>query len=290
MLTTTATGAAELLHTSQPAISRLIRQLEHASKLRLFELRRGRLVPTPEARSLYREIERSYTGLDRVKEAIATLRDSGVGRIAIGTLPSLSLSVMPRAVRVFLRKHPGVTVSLQTARSGLVRDGVASGLYDIGFAAEEIDMSGIEAHPLAAARAVCVMAHGHKLSRQRVVRPADLKGMPLIMINRTDLTRRRLDQALQAAGVPSHPIIETTFGATVCALAIEGVGLGLVNAFIAADFQARGLVIKPFEPAVSFDIFLLHSLQNPPSQLAQDFAACVRAELQRRPGITTQQT
>jgi DNA-binding transcriptional LysR family regulator len=41
-----------LLHTSQPAISRLIRQLEHASKLKLFELRRGRLAPTPEAHAL----------------------------------------------------------------------------------------------------------------------------------------------------------------------------------------------------------------------------------------------
>ena len=288
MLTTTATEAAILLHTSQPAISRLIRQLEHASKLKLFELRRGRLVPTPEADALYREIERSYTGLDRVEEAIATLRDSGVGRIAIGTLPSLGMSVMPRAVRAFLRRHPGVKVSLQTARSALVRDGVASGLFDIGFAAEEIDMSGIEAHPLAAARAVCVMERGHKLARRRVVRPADLQGVPLIMINRTDLTRRRLDLALQAAGVASEPIIETTFGATVCALAIEGAGLGLVNAFIAADFQSRGLVVKPFEPAVSFDIFVLHSLHNPPSQLAQRFATCVRAELERRPGITTQ--
>ena len=288
MLTTTATEAAVLLHTSQPAISRLIRQLEHAAKLKLFELRRGRLVPTPEARALYREIERSYAGLDRVEEAIATLRDSGVGRIAIGTLPSLSMSVMPRAIRAFLRAHPGVRVSLQTARSGLVRDGVASGLFDIGFAAEEIDKQGIETHLLAAARAVCVMEPGHKLSRQRVVRAGDLKGWPLIMINRTDLARRRLDQALEAAGVSSHPIIETTFGATVCALALEGAGLGLVNALIAADFLSRGLIMKPFEPAVSFDIFLLNSLHNPPSQLARSFAACVRAELQRRPGITVQ--
>ena len=46
--------------------------------------------------------------------------------------------------------------------------------------------------------------------------------------------------------------------------------------------------VKPFEPAVSFDIFLLHSLHNPPSQLARKFAACVRAELQRRSGIAIQ--
>jgi DNA-binding transcriptional LysR family regulator len=64
------------------------------------------------------------------------------------------------------------------------------------------------------------------------VRAGDLKGLPLIMINRTDLTRRRLDHVLEAAGIPSQPVIETTFGATVCALALEGAGLGLVNAFM----------------------------------------------------------
>ena len=288
MLTTTATEAAAILHTSQPAISRLIRQLERSSKLKLFELRRRRLVPTPEAHALYREIERSYAGLDRVKEAISTLRDSGTGRLSIGSLPSMSMSVMPRAIRAFLRAHPGVRVSLQSDRSDLLRDGVASGLFDVGFSAEEIDENGVEVHLLAAAREVCVMEPGHKLSRQRVVRAGDLKDLPLIMINRTDLARRRIDQVLEAANIPSRPVIETNFGATVCSLALEGAGVGLVNALIAADFLSRGLVVKPFEPAVSFDIFLLHSLHNPPSQLALKFGACVRAELQRRPGITLQ--
>jgi DNA-binding transcriptional LysR family regulator len=285
MLTKTATEAATLLHTSQPAISRLIRDLERSSKLKLFELRRRRLVATPEALALYREIERSYSGLDRVNQTIASLRDSGVGRLAIGTLPSLNMSVMPRAIRAFLRTHAGVRVSLSD-RSDLVRDGVASGRLDIGFCAEEFDKSGVECQAVATAREVCVMEAGHKLSRQRTVRAADLAGVPLIMINRTDLARRRIDQQLEAAGIPSQPVIETNAGATVCSLALEGVGVGLVNALIASDFMPRGLVVKPFEPAISFDIFVLHPLHSPPSQLARKFAACVRAELRRRPGIT----
>lgn len=286
MLTKTATEAATLLHTSQPAISRLIRDLERSSKLKLFELRRRRLVATPEALALYREIERSYSGLDRVNQTIASLRDSGVGRLAIGTLPSLNMSVMPQAIRAFLQAHAGVRVSLQSDRSDLVRDGVASGRLDIGFCAEEFDKSGVECHAVATAREVCVMEAGHKLSRQRTVRADDLAGVPLIMINRTDLARRRVDHQLEAAGIDSQPVIETNAGATVCSLALEGIGIGIVNALIASDFMPRGLVVKPFEPAISFDIFMLHPLHSPPSQLARKFAACVRAELRRRPGIT----
>jgi DNA-binding transcriptional LysR family regulator len=285
MIAGTATEAAKLLHTTQPAISYLIRQFERASKLKLFELHRGRLVPTPEAKVLFHEVERSYAGMDRIREAIVSLQTSGVGRLSIGTLHSLGMAVMPDAVRAFLDAAPGVNVSLQATRSGLVRDGVASGLFDLGFAAEEIDANGIDAQPFAAMRAVCVLSPAHPFAGRPLVRARDLAGQALITVNRTDLTRRRLDQAMAEAGCSVQPAVEASDGAMVCALAARGVGIGLVNPFIAADFADRGLLIKPFEPAIAYSILLLFPTHTPPSQLATRFAACVRAELVDHPGV-----
>jgi len=279
MITGTTTEAATLLGTTQPAVSRLIRQFEHASKLTLFELHRGRLVPTPEAKALLREVERSYTGLDRVKEAIEALRDSGVGRLAVGAVPSFGMSVLPRVIRDFLARHPKVAVSLHTFGSPQVRDGVASGIFDIGFAAREIDTSGVKAEPFISTRAVCVMSGGHALAKKRAIRPRDLDGVPLILLTRTDVTRRRLDEVLASADVAAEPAVKTTYGATVCALALEGVGVGIVNALIAGDFVSRGLVMKPFEPTVNFDTYVVYPLHSPPSRLATAFEALVRQAL-----------
>jgi DNA-binding transcriptional LysR family regulator len=279
MLTGTTTEAATLLHTTQPAVSRLIRQFEHASKLKLFELHRGRLVPTPEAKALLREVERSYTGLERVKEAVEALRDAGIGRLAVGAVPSLGMSVLPGVIRAFLEKHRKAAVALHTLGSTHVRDGVASGLFDIGFAAQEIDTSGVKAQPFVTTRAVCVMNREHPLAQKRVVRARDLAGVPLILLTRTDVTRRRLDEVLAAAEVAPRPLVETTYGATVCALALEGVGAGIVNPLIASDFVGRGLVIKPFEPTVFFDIYVLYPLPSPASRLALEFESEVRQAL-----------
>jgi DNA-binding transcriptional LysR family regulator len=285
MIAGTATEAAALLHTTQPAISYLIRQFERASKLKLFELHRGRLVPTQEAKVLFQEVERNYAGMDRIREAITSLQNSGVGRLSIGTLHSLGMAVMPDAIHAFLQAASGVSISLQATRSGLVRDGVASGLFDLGFAAEEIDANGVDAQPFAAIRAVCVMQPSHPLAGRAAIRASDLTEQAFITVNRTDLTRRRLDQAMAEAGHSVQPAVEASDGAMVCALAARGVGIGLVNPFIAADFSERGLIIKPFEPAIAYSIFLLFPAHTPPSQLAVRFAACVRAELLHRPGV-----
>ena len=285
MMGGTATEAARLLRTSQPAVSRTLRQLEHAVQFKLFELRRGRLVPTPEAQALFREVERSYTGLERIRAASATLRDSGVGRLSVAAIPSIGMNVLPKVVAQFLKRHPGVSISLQTQSSHLVRDGVAGAIYDLGFAAREIDTTGVRVEPFLEFQPVCVMGPGHPLGKRRTVRARDLSGFPLVMLNRSDASRRRMDQVLATAGVPPQPIVETTYGDTICELALEGVGVGLVNPVIAADYTERGLIVRPFEPAVLFSIVLLEPLAIPTSRLAAEFTAGVADALRGREGM-----
>src|SRR5450759_460439 len=102
MISGTATGAAVLLHTSQPVISKSIARLQSSTGVKLFELRKSRLVPTPEAQILFRTIERSYVGLEHIGQTLAELRGAHTGRISIGTLPSFGIGILPKIVKSFL--------------------------------------------------------------------------------------------------------------------------------------------------------------------------------------------
>lgn len=71
MIAGSVTRAAELLHTSQPTVSRELARMEHSIGFPLFERIRGRLRPTMQALALYDEVRQSYAGLERVASAAA---------------------------------------------------------------------------------------------------------------------------------------------------------------------------------------------------------------------------
>ena len=79
MLTGQMTTAAELMSVTQPAVSRLIRDFEHATRLRLFVRRGNQITPTQEAVTLWKEVDRAFIGLSR----IATVADE-IARQAAG--------------------------------------------------------------------------------------------------------------------------------------------------------------------------------------------------------------
>ena len=89
MLTGRVTAAAEMLRIAQPAVTRLIHDMQTATRLRLFERKGSRLLPTSEANSLYMEVERSFVGLDRILQTAHDLQLHRVGTLRIACLPAL---------------------------------------------------------------------------------------------------------------------------------------------------------------------------------------------------------
>src|SRR5580700_5901626 len=93
------TAAALELHTSQSNVSRLISQLESDTRLVLFERTGGRLIPKPEAKALFREVERAFVGLKSLTYAADSIRNLGSGRLRIASIPGIGLSFLPRVVQ-----------------------------------------------------------------------------------------------------------------------------------------------------------------------------------------------
>src|SRR5580658_7912125 len=90
MLTGRVTAAAEMLRITQPAVTRLIRDLQTATHLRLFQRQGSRLLPTGEASALYLEVERSFVGLDRIRRARGTCSSTRSVRSASPACPPWS--------------------------------------------------------------------------------------------------------------------------------------------------------------------------------------------------------
>lgn len=271
----TTSRAAELLGISQPAISRTLAELERTIGFALFDRVRNRLVPTPEGRLFLSDVEAYFRGIDTLRAGAARIRDQGAGSIRIASLSALGASLVPKAIRKFREMHPDIRVTLQVLPSRNVRDAVASGQYDIGLAADEIDTSGILHQPFSNAKALCAIPAGHPLARRETISPADLVDEPLVAFVPEDRGRQRMDKIFLQAGVLPRIVVETLYASTVCALVSEGIGIGFVSAYSVGGTDCSRLVLKPFTPAINIKSLLILPQDRPKSALVRDLITCL---------------
>lgn len=280
MKTGSTTQAASLLGISQPAISRSLKRLEDTTKLKLFERSGPRLTPTPEAQLLYREIIDTHVGLDRLRQAVARIRSVGTGSLRIASSAALGLSFVPRVLKLFLERRPEVSVTFEIANSAAVRNLVASGTHDIGLCADEIDRANLVCEPFVETAGVCVMPAGHRLAAVSVVTPDLLDGLPIISLSPDDTARKQFDRSMLQAGAVPRITVETQFAATICQLALEGVGLGLTNSltFVSGDYTAQGLVARPYRPRIAFRSLMILPPHRARSRLIDELVALLARE------------
>ncbi len=272
MISGSTVRAAELLQVTQPAISRSIADLEAGLGFALFDRVRGRLVPTPEGQMFFREVNESYKGLDRLRSAAASIREYGSGIVRIGTLSALATTLVPRAVQSFRTLHPKIRITLQVSGSATIRNLIADGQLDLGLAADEIDRAGIDSQLFASFPGVIAMAPDHPLTRKPGLSALDLNNIPLIGLTPEDRARHRFDHAMAEAGVTPSYIVETANSSTVCALAMAGDAVGLVNPLATEGFTERGLVLRSFEPKIAFRSFLLFRPDSQRARLVREFS------------------
>lgn len=268
MLTGSMTAAADMLYITQSAVSRLIRDFEAHLALRLFERRGYQVIPTPDAVTLFAEVERSFVGLSRIADMAKAIKANQAGSLRIAAMPVLMSGALPRFVAAFMRNRPNVHVSLVGLPSHLVVEAVTAGQVDLGYADKPVEQPLLDIESFEAA-AVVIMPEHHRLAAQETVAPADLAGEALISVSTRTLFRSRIDAAL--ADVPHRTVAEATLAQIACLLVSEGAGLSIVSPYAAEEFLGRGLVARPFTTRIEAGFISLRSQQRPASALASTF-------------------
>ncbi|MGV0908633.1 LysR substrate-binding domain-containing protein [Martelella sp. FOR1707] len=275
----TTARAAEVLHISQPAISKTIQELERSLGFALFLRIKGRLHPTPEGQLFFREVEHAFLGLAHLRGAAARIRDFGSGELRIACLSALSTNILPRAMKRFMARNPNIAITFQARMSSTVRDLVASGQFDLGVVADEIDKTGVTFTEFARFRVAVAIPEGHPLESLDTVRPNDLAGHPFIALAPEDTTRAEAEDLFQAAGVKMKTVIETPYSTTICSMVAAGIGIGLVDPLTAEPYLGRGLLLKPFEPEMYFRTLLITPPNRLPSRHLEEFVEDLKAEI-----------
>lgn len=285
MLHGSVTLAAQNLFVSQPAVSRLIRDLEQRFGLLLFERRGNQLVPTPEAAILLSEIERTLVGLNSIERCAADLRERKTGALRVVALPAMAMGFIPRLIGRFIADRQLSTVHVHGMPSHLVVEAVSTGQVDIGFAAQPPDRPGLIIEPLVA-RAVVILPAKHRLARRPVIHPKDLSGENFIRLAGGLSFDIEISRILKDVHI--NVVVTTPLSGIACSLVAAGTGVSIVDPFSASDFAGDNLIVKRLEPAPEIRIAVVTSEVRRLSRIGEAFMDLVRAETQalseREPG------
>lgn len=281
MTTGTVTGAAEILHTSQPAVSRSLKRLEAVLDLILFTRSRGRLVPTAHGLGFFEEVQKAFIGLERLEHVAQSLKRHNSGAVSIICAPLFSLDFIADATTNFIAKHPDVNISITTDRYPLISEWMTAQRFDIGLAAYSLNPAGVSSTTFAEPNEICILPPSHPLAREKVITPRMLGNERWVFLDSNDPYRHRLDLVFARAGVERKFIVETPNSATVCALVLRGNGIGVVNPFTAIEYAQRGLVIRAFSEKLPFTTTLLRAIHRPNSSLVDLYLAELKATRDR---------
>ncbi len=270
--------AAAALGISQPAVSGLIRRLEEDVGVALFTRTTRRLEPTAEARFLYREVVQALSGLDRLDGSLKELRDARRGTLTIAAHPAASISWLPKVVAQLTAGRPGVSVRLISRSSEQLRNTPPTHTFDIGMAEAPVEHATIIAKRFQL-RCVAVLPRGHALCGERVITPQHLSGLPFIALTRWQATHFEIGRAFSRANASWNVTFECEFFATALSLVANGVGVSVCEPVGAAEFAPDLVTLRPFEPAIIYEVAVFHNADRPLSLLGSEFLALLSERL-----------
>jgi DNA-binding transcriptional LysR family regulator len=190
MRTGTTVGAAHLLCASQPSVSNTIRHLEDMLGFDLFDRVKGRLIPTEEAKMLFRQAQDIFAAFANTCRMMEEIRHNRRGSLTVAATPTIGNSILPAAIAAFVRPCPEVKVVVEIEQLDNVIHMVERGAADLGLAVNPFSLPTICTQPLARAPMVCVLAKNDPLAALEVISPVDIADLPLISFSRQTVLGR----------------------------------------------------------------------------------------------------
>lgn len=244
----TVTEAAEHLHITQPAMSRLISGLERDLNIKLFHRRRKRLVASAEGEAFYREVQRILTAVEEIPRLAQDIRTHAGARLRVVAMPRFAASLVVPALERFTAAYPRIHHTVEVLSRVDMERWVSRRQFDIGVGALPAVDAALQTEELFRVPAVAVMSLVHPLAHRQSITAQELKDEPLVMPATGTMIRRQMDEILERAGIVPNVRTESGSSVLACRLARAGIGITVSDALTPRSFVGEGVALVPIEP------------------------------------------
>jgi DNA-binding transcriptional LysR family regulator len=251
--------AAQVLSLTQPAASKLLKDLEDALGVSLFErLPRG-MRPTVYGATMIRHARMALGSLSQAHDEIQALRGGRVGQVSVGAITSPGLALLPPAVALLKRDQPSLQVSLQIETSDVLMERLAQGKLDMLVARlfERHDKTALRYEALSEEPVCAVTRPGHPLLGKSKLSLHDMADACWIVPPAGSVLRHRFELMFQEQGLdaPSN-LVETTALLFITRMLQQSDMVAVIATDVARYYAQHGLMAQlPIQLACTMDDF-----------------------------------
>jgi LysR family transcriptional regulator, hca operon transcriptional activator len=259
-------AAQRMLHTSQPSLSRQIRDLEDEVGTELLTRRARGIELTPAGRAFLDHARSVLSQVEAGSEAARRAAGPAKPCFAMGFLTGHELTWMPEALRILRDELPNIDVMISSQYSPLLAEGLSKGKIDAAFLRRERGASELAYRALVKEPLMVVLPRNHRLAALKSIGPGDLVDEPFVTVSNTaPVLRVVIDNYLKRSGInitPAHEADNVTMGLS---LIVSTRGVGLLPAY-AQNFLPASVTSRPLAgnaPTVDLVLGYRRSNQSP---------------------------
>jgi LysR family hca operon transcriptional activator len=259
-------AAERKLHTSQPSLSRQIRDLEDEVGARLLTRRARGIELTPAGRAFLDHARVVLLQVEAAAEAARRVAHPAKPCFSMGFLTGHELTWMPEALRILRDELPNIDVMISSQYSPLLADGLLKGRIDAAILRRERGATELAFRLLVKEPLMVVLLGDHRLAALKAISPRDLVGETFVTVSNTaPVLRVVIDNYLKRAGINITPAHEADHLAMGMSLIASTRGVGLLPAY-ALNFLPRSVTSRPLKgdtPTIDLVLGYKKSNQSP---------------------------
>ena len=273
------TKASEVLHITQPTLSRQLARMEEEIGVKLFDRGARKITLTNEGILLRRRAEEILQLVDKTEKELVEQEEQVEGKISIGCGESAAVQLLPNLIDSFRKKYPRVNFDLFTATADLVKEQMDKGLMDIGLLLEPIDMEKYDFIRLNVKENwVVLMRPDDPLAAKEAVTADDLSALPLILPRRMSV-QSELASWFGACYDKLNVAFTSNLNTNGAIMVSHGLAYSLVIEGAMSFWDQSKVTYRPLSPALTATSVLAWKRGQPFSPAATKFIESIRCLL-----------